>query len=138
LTRSRPRPRHAGDERCAALQGLNQAFIDAQAADPYDVSAVMAADKAFHSALAEASGSRLLATLLGEVGDQIDDSRRILLADRGRAQSSAREHQLVVDAILAHDPPAARSAAGFHIDRVCAFVAELVEGRGRGGSDTRG
>ena len=91
------------------------------------MAAVVAADKAFHDAVAEASGSPLLATLLGELRDQIDDSRRVMLSDPERARSSGREHQLVVDAISARDPVAARHAAGFHIDQVCAFVSELTD-----------
>jgi GntR family transcriptional repressor for pyruvate dehydrogenase complex len=119
--------RHADDKTVARLHELNGAFNDAQAADPPDIADLIDRDKAFHNAIAEASGSPLLATLLGELRDHIDRSRALLLGDRARARASAREHQAVVEAIAAHDPVAAGRAAASHIDRVCAFLVEAAD-----------
>jgi GntR family transcriptional regulator, transcriptional repressor for pyruvate dehydrogenase complex len=124
--------RHADDAMVARLHELNAAFNDARAVEPADVAQLIAADKAFHNGIAEASGSPLLATLLGELRDHIDRSRALLLGDPQRARASAREHQAVVEAIAARDPVAAGRAAGSHIDRICAFLAEAGEAAAAG------
>ena len=105
------------------LDELNAAFVAAQAAEPRDVDELRVRDRAFHNAIAEASQSPLLATLLHELRDQIDRSAHVLLGDPRRARASAREHAALIAAIRAGDPEAARRAAEAHIERIAAFLA---------------
>lgn len=126
--------RRVDDGGAARLQELAAAFGDAQAAEDADVEELMLRDKAFHDAIAELGGSPLIATLLGELRDHMDRSRRLVLSDPGRARSSVDDHQAVVEAILARDPVAARLQAASHIDRICAALEDTTAAALEGGA----
>lgn len=116
--------RNADDATVEGLKALEAAFRARLEDDPVDVDELTLCDKAFHDAIADASGSLLLATLLRELRDHIDRARRLMLSDPRHARTSAAEHLAVVDAIAARDPAAARWAAAAHIQRICADLAD--------------
>lgn len=82
---------------------------------------VVALDGAFHVAIAEASGNRLLCDLLGDLTAYLTSHRHGALADSRRAASSLAEHQKVVEAILERDVERAREAMFAHLGSVRQF-----------------
>lgn len=78
-------------------------------------------DRAFHAALAELAGNRvlhlLLASVASVVGETVDANVRRLVAEHGLAESRlrvARSHEPIVDAVVARDPAAATRAMADH------------------------
>ncbi len=84
-------------------------------------------DVVFHDAIADASGSPLLADLLGELHAYMAESRHVTLAPEGRPAQSAAEHDAIVAAITAGDPAAARAAAAKHVEGVRTAIGEFLE-----------
>lgn len=72
-------------------------------------------DVAFHMSIAEASGGPLLPKLLHDLNTLLEDSRRLTLSLKGQLGLSVRQHQAIVDAILAGDGRRARRAVERHI-----------------------
>jgi len=81
-------------------------------------------DIAFHEAVASASGSILLANLLRDLNTYLNESRFASLAPAGRPERSAREHERIVEAILAGRSAGARKAVARHLKSVRAAVGE--------------
>lgn len=75
-------------------------------------------DTAFHLAVAEAAGSKLLHDLLAELHGHLAESRAVFFAPIGRAKRSAREHEAIVSAIRKGDGAAAKRATRKHIESV--------------------
>jgi GntR family transcriptional repressor for pyruvate dehydrogenase complex len=82
---------------------------------------VVALDGAFHLAIAEASGNRLLCDLLMDLTAYLTSHRHAALADSSRAASSLAEHQKVVEAILERDVERSREAMFAHLGSVRRF-----------------
>jgi GntR family transcriptional regulator, transcriptional repressor for pyruvate dehydrogenase complex len=114
----------ADGEWVARLRELNEAF---RATDPTDVDALVAGDVAFHDAVAEASGSALLADLLRELHEIFNESRQATLQPRGRPAQSAKEHDAIIRAIERSDPRAARNAVAKHLEAVRASLSALLD-----------
>jgi GntR family transcriptional regulator, transcriptional repressor for pyruvate dehydrogenase complex len=92
-------------------------------------------DIEFHLAIAEASGSKLMTHLLDDLNSHLHESRRIALSPEGRPKESAKEHSLIVRALVDGKPADARAAAARHVDAVRAAVAKASSGkRARSGS----
>ncbi|HEU4655977.1 MAG TPA: FadR/GntR family transcriptional regulator [Capillimicrobium sp.] len=106
------------------LRELNDAFRDA---DPDDIDALVACDVAFHDAIAEASGSELLADLLRELHETFNESRQATLRPWGRQAESALEHDAIIAAIEGGDAPAARAAVAAHLASVRGSLSKLLE-----------
>lgn len=98
------------------LRAFNAEFRAAGHRD--DLTALVACDVAFHDAIADASGSRLLVRLLHELHEVLNESRHATLAPPGRPKASAQEHDAIVAAIAAHDPSSARAAVAEHLSSV--------------------
>ena len=75
-------------------------------------------DNAFHHALYEGAGNRLLATLAHGLYDIGIDLRRVASTKRADIETSVRQHVEVADAVLAHDPVAAVAAYRRHLEHV--------------------
>lgn len=106
------------DQQIAELQALIDRLGDAS----LDEAARERADKAFHVAVARATGNTLLSNLIATLWDLRYNSalceyyfRR---AREAGIQPPADEHQLVLDAFKARDPQAARQAMRDHLARV--------------------
>jgi DNA-binding FadR family transcriptional regulator len=73
--------------------------------------------------------------LLDDLNSHLHESRRIALSPDGRPKESAKEHSLIVRALVDGKPADARAAAARHVDAVRAAVAKASSGkRARSGS----
>lgn len=97
----------------------------AEAIEAGDNEAVVAADKAFHEALADASHNTLIAEVLGLANDALTETREAILSLPGRPVKSLAEHQLIWEAIEARDATGAERAALKHIEGVAAEVQRV-------------
>ena len=116
-----------GEDWPARLRAHNDAF---RTTDEGDIAALVSRDVAFHLAIAEASGSPLLADLLRELHETFHESRHATLEPAGRAAQSAREHDAIIAAIERRDPVAARAAVVAHLESVRVALTTLLEDAG--------
>jgi DNA-binding GntR family transcriptional regulator len=113
-------------ERATASQILNlhsvlQRQREADAAGQRD--AFHQADEAFHAAIADVAGYPGIWRLILQVKVHIDRYRRLTLPQTGRMAQVIAEHEPILDAIEAHDPPGARAAMEFHLERLLADIS---------------
>ncbi len=104
----------------AALDQLKAAIVDE------DADEIIRADAAFHHAVAEASGNRLLAESLAGLDCLVDATRRALLTLPGRLRRMAREHEAVAASILSRNSEEAALAMSVHVHRVAGEVEAAV------------
>lgn len=78
-------------------------------------------DASFHSAIAEASGNRLLAAFVSALHHVTQPAQYLALSD-DLARSTLRQHKAVLRAIEAKDPDAAAKAMEQHLDYVSRFT----------------
>lgn len=104
----------AGAEDIVELRRLTDQL--AQAVD--DVELASQLDVEFHRAIARATKNELYLALLDSIGGILLNIRRATLAAADRRLDVLDEHTRVIDAIAAHDPPAARASMEGHLDRV--------------------
>lgn len=84
-------------------------------------------DASFHSAVAEASGNRLLAAFVSALHQVTRPAQYLALSD-DLARSTLRQHKAVLEAIEARDPDAAEKAMQQHLDYVARFtIMDVVE-----------
>lgn len=102
----------------AQVAGLKRALaaIDAAAAAGHDG---VAEDLAFHRAIGEATGNPQFSRLLAFLEQYLREGMRITRGNEARRadfmEAVRREHRVIVDAIAAGDPRAARRAARAHL-----------------------
>lgn len=72
-------------------------------------------DRRFHSLVAMMSRNAVLVRLMMMLFDLLGEMRRRSLRIPGRAYNTIREHQAIVDAILARDAEAAQAHMGLHL-----------------------
>lgn len=115
------------------ISDLHEQFSAAARTPDSHIEELVELDVSFHEAIADASGSALLTTLLSELNTLFTDSRRAAFGLSGRALQSASEHAAIVAAIQARDPDGARQAAARHLASTRttftdpAFLRELAE-----------
>jgi GntR family transcriptional repressor for pyruvate dehydrogenase complex len=80
------------------------------------------ADERFHGAIAKASRNPLLISLMEQLAEPIDQSRRASLSRPGRGPRSLQAHQTILSAIERQDEDAAAQAMRDHL-KVVADVA---------------
>lgn len=95
-----------------------QAALDAMAADVEAGGRGVEGDELFHGAVTRAAHSRLLADMMGTIGELIRESRIESLSQPERPRNSLAGHRAVADAIAAGDPDAAARAMHEHITMV--------------------
>jgi DNA-binding FadR family transcriptional regulator len=113
----------------AALVAANDAF-NAAAAEPTDrpdYGRLATLDVAFHVAIARATDAQLLPTLVAELNDILDESRRMTLSRPGQRERSTRQHGAIVAAILNGDAAKARRAAERHLSDITAWIGDLPD-----------
>jgi GntR family transcriptional repressor for pyruvate dehydrogenase complex len=71
-------------------------------------------DLAFHHAIADASGNQIYRLILDSLGELGLASRRLTIGRIGKAPA-IEHHAAVIEAVVARDPLAARSAMRHHI-----------------------
>jgi GntR family transcriptional repressor for pyruvate dehydrogenase complex len=110
------------DVATAAVRSAHEAFGRA-AEEQEPVDRLRELDVAFHMAVARASGSALLASLLADLHDHLAESRSVGFRPLDRPRRSAREHAAIVDAIERGDRAAAAAATATHIAHVRQIIA---------------
>ena len=109
-----------GDSRrIAAIRDAQEAFK--AAVDGGDAEQLAQLDRAFHVAIADASGNGLLRDVLAELHAHTE-SRAVYVLPRGRAARSAAEHDVILDMIDAGDSAGARKAIARHVASVRAIM----------------
>ena len=92
------------------------AMIDAASSAGHDA---VAEDMAFHRTIAVASGNPQFVRLLAFLEQYLREAMRVTKANEARRDDFMhqvrREHRAIVEAIAAHDAPAARRAAVAHL-----------------------
>lgn len=117
---------HYDGAKVEAIADAAAAFTDAVEAGE-STEELVALDIAFHTAIAEASGNRLLYDLLLDLHSYLAESRYLALVPPGRPAQSASEHALIVEAIQARDAARAGLATSQHIAGVRAIVAAAMD-----------
>ena len=83
-----------------------------------DPDAYLEADVAFHRELAAATGSVILAFVLDSLGELQRLSRRVTNRLLKRLPEATHEHELILEAVEAHEPERARKAMRAHLKTV--------------------
>jgi DNA-binding FadR family transcriptional regulator len=87
------------------------------------------ADFAIHLAIAKASGNRYIQDLTDHLGPLLIPRMRVEMPTEGQGaealEHALREHQAVLDAIVARDPDEARRAMRRHLTRSLDMVRRL-------------
>lgn len=84
-------------------------------------------DTRFHELIGQASRNELLVTMLAVIWDVLRASRQQWLQTNTRAHASVDAHRRILEALEAHDPEAARSAAAHHIHAVGEGILKLLK-----------
>lgn len=90
-----------------------------------DLATLVEADIAFHSAIADASGNNVLASLISELNGVLSESRFAMFALPDRPSTSHSDHTRIERAIARRDPAAAEIAMRDHIRRTREEIAVL-------------
>lgn len=104
----------ADEEDIAALREA----VTAMDAALEDADAFVEADLDFHLALAEATQNALVPTLIDSIVDLLREQRKRIALVEGGLQRGQFHHKRVLDAIIRHDPEAAREAMRAHLQQV--------------------
>lgn len=107
------------------LQVSCNAFQQAVESGERDFEKLSEFDVNFHCFIATLSQGQLLPRLIRELNGVLEESRRITLARPGQLGRSVREHQAIVDAIVARDANAARRAVRKHVGNIRRWVDGL-------------
>ncbi|MFD0858517.1 GntR family transcriptional regulator [Roseovarius aquimarinus] len=102
------------------------AFAEGWRPDAVDADTLVAADEAFHLALARLGGNTARIDFLENINDRIRFVRRINLESDARRASALEEHARLVSALLARDRPAALAILSQHLERSAAEVQGQV------------
>jgi DNA-binding FadR family transcriptional regulator len=148
------RPRQVGRSRPATVPGLNdlldlRRIVEPGAAGLAATRALSAADRAtlqrclrestscsanrrrladsrLHMAVAAATESPSVAAVVADVQLRLTEALRRIPVMRANIEHSDRQHELVVQAILAGEPDAARTAMEEHVDASAALLRGLL------------
>jgi DNA-binding GntR family transcriptional regulator len=115
--------RHATDADIATFAETWQQACTPEGTDP---EALIAADEAFHLALARLGGNAARVLFLQNINDRIRFVRRINLEQDARRISAHEEHRALVTALAARDKAAALSTLADHLERSAAEVRTQV------------
>ncbi len=116
--------RHASDDSVARLKVAHQACRSAVG----DHARFVAADMAFHRAIAAMSSNMLIEALSRGMLDWMMKFRRDLVTARGAERLTLEEHERITAAIAARDPVAAGKAMTEHLSRANKLYAVLMAG----------
>jgi DNA-binding GntR family transcriptional regulator len=115
-TTARLAAERATSSQILALHSILERQREANAAQDGD--AFHQADEMFHATIAGVAGYPGIWTLIQQVKVHVDRYRRLTLPQQGRIAQAIREHEAVLAAIEARDPPAAKIAMEFHLERL--------------------
>jgi DNA-binding GntR family transcriptional regulator len=127
--------RRMGEEQRRRLRSL----MDDMRAAVRDHGRWITADRAFHMTLYQASEYPRLVALVGQLRRDIERYVRLYIALEHNIPRSMRRHQEILDACLAGDGQAARTATVGHLRETAEmFMAELTRSRSAERGDGRG
>ena len=86
-------------------------------------------DAQMHEMILSFTGFRRLATLSETTWVHVNRARQLVLPAPGRVQATLREHNAIIAALEAHDPPAARLATQLHLRQLIRVLEPLVHER---------
>lgn len=116
----------ATEEDIAELQAAVAAMDEHLA----DADAFIAADNQFHLVLARATQNALILTLIDPIMALLSEQRKHIFGVPGGPERGQEHHKLLLDAMLRHDPEAAREAMRAHLRQVrtdATVASELIE-----------
>ncbi len=108
-----------GDEPGRARDVLAERLAGVNAAAPRDYRRL---DTLFHLAIAELTGSSLLADAAADARTRLNDFLNAIPILQQNIDHTAVQHAAIADAILAGDPEAARRAVAEHLDGTAALL----------------
>jgi DNA-binding GntR family transcriptional regulator len=118
-----------GDEQIAELRQTIREMDEALGKD--DRRGWAAADQRFHQLIVEYSGNKRLQNMVRQVSAQAHQARMATLFLRPSPESSTREHEAVIDAIMRRDPETARHVHELHRKRAGEMLSGILEKLGR-------
>lgn len=107
------------------IQLRHKEFVDAVAQGASAENLVML-DINFHRSIAAAAGSFFLPGILKDLNEILEESRLVFFKRQGRPQVSVKQHQLIVDAVIAHDPKKAHRAAVDHVQGIVDWITTVT------------
>jgi DNA-binding GntR family transcriptional regulator len=117
---------HVTDESVETLRRLCQDGVDAIEAD--DIEAFVRANSAFHAAVTDLSGNRVLSDFASQVDRRVRWYYQPVAAQRGR--EACTEHTAVIDAIAAGDRETAAQVMREHTERTRQAYHQTREAKG--------
>jgi GntR family transcriptional repressor for pyruvate dehydrogenase complex len=114
-----------------------RAAIDRMDASFANVEAFIAADHAFHLAIANATHNPLAPTLLYPIVDRLNEQRKRLFFVAHSAGGAQHYHRRIYEAVAAHDQAAAGDAMRQHLAQVNKDIASLSDGPRTASDSTR-
>lgn len=97
-----------------------------EAVESGDAGEMVAADTAFHQAIADASGNRVLASAIADLYEHLEDTRFAMISIPGRSSRMTNEHADVLGSIASGDPENAAMRMAAHVRRVEREVAAAI------------
>ena len=132
--------RLAAQQASAAEVAALEDILDRQARTPDDDSETLARlNRVFHERIYRTARNRYLLDVLQALESSLTLLPRTTYAQPGRPATALAEHQVIVAAIVAHDPDTAESAARIHIraaERIRLFMLLSPADGGPGGPET--
>ncbi|MCK1284162.1 GntR family transcriptional regulator [Bradyrhizobium sp. 44] len=116
---------HASTPEIDALRDIEQAFVEASAAETAGEMARL--NRAFHEAIYRAARNRYLDNASGELQDWIALLGPTTFTVSGRPSTSHGEHQAIIDAIAARDGGKAEQLARAHIREALRCRLKLLQ-----------
>jgi GntR family transcriptional regulator, rspAB operon transcriptional repressor len=86
-------------------------------------------DSQMHELILSFTGFRRLSTLSETAWVHVNRARQLILPTSGRVEATLLEHQIILAAIEARDPAAARAAVRKHLRQLIPFLEPLVHTR---------
>jgi DNA-binding FadR family transcriptional regulator len=96
-----------------------------------DAETFITADNAFHEALARATRNPLILVLVNAIVPLLSEQRKQIFAVDGGPQRGQFHHKRILEAVIQHEPEAARAAMHAHLQQVREDVQPtVIEGNG--------
>ena len=83
-----------------------------------DVDAYITADNSFHQALAKGTQNALILALLDSIVNLLSEQRKQIFSVKGGPERGQIHHKRILEAVMRHDPDAAREAMHAHLWQV--------------------
>ncbi len=104
----------ASEEDILALR----AAVEIMDSNMHNAAAFIAADNNFHQILAKATQNVIILTLVNSIVALLSEQRKLIFTVSGGPERGQLHHKLLLDAVLHHDPEAARTAMRSHLTQV--------------------